>query len=70
MAKSKKKETTNKKKEKPATYTKEELLNAADTAFNTRPHLLAGALRDVEGEITKEEAEKKLAAFKKRTVKR
>ena len=72
MAKSKKENTkkTTTNTEKKATYTKEELINAAETAFNVRPHLLAGALRNLEGEITKEEAKKKLDAYKSRKVKR
>ena len=63
----KKKEET-KKTEKPTTYTKEELINGAETAFNTRPQLMAGALHGVDDPITKAEAEKLLDKFKKHPV--
>lgn len=69
MADSKKdtaKKTTNNQPD--SKYTKEELLNASEAAFGVRRHVLAGALHDVTGHITKAEAEKKLQAFQKKAV--
>lgn len=59
------------KKKQPATkFEKEDLLNAAESAFGVRRHVLAGALHDVDKPITKKEAEKKLKDFKNKSVKK
>jgi hypothetical protein len=52
----------------PAKFTVEELLPHARRVAGCSRHVLAGALADVTGKITQEEARKKADAFCKREV--
>lgn len=57
-----------KQQPKAATFEPAELIAGAAEHFGERPELMAGALYGVTGAITKDDARKRLADFKKKGV--